>query len=148
MEIILLEEIEKVGEKHEVVKVRDGYGRNYLIPQGLAIIANKTNMAKLEAFRAKEAAEQAAIKGKVEEIAAQLQDVVIKIGAKTGTSGKIFGSVNPVQVSQAIKEQVNLDIDRRKISLAEEIKEVGTYQAKINLHKEVPIMVTLEVAGE
>lgn len=148
MDIILLQDVDKVGDKHEVVTVKDGYGRNYLIPQKLAIIANKSNLARLAELRRQEEAREAKKVGLYQEIADKLKGSVLKIGAKTGTSGKIFGSVTNVQISQALKDQFEVDVERRKIELEEDVKELGTYTAKLNLHKEVEASVTFEVISE
>ena len=148
MDIILLQDVDKVGDKHEVVTVKDGYGRNYLIPQKLAIIANKSNLARLAELRRQEEAREAKKVGLYQEIADKLKDTVVKIGAKTGTSGKIFGSVTNVQIAQALKDQHDIEVERRKIELEEDVKELGTYTAKLNLHKEVDASVTFEVVSE
>jgi large subunit ribosomal protein L9 len=148
MDIILLKDVDKVGDKHTVVTVKDGFGRNYLIPQKLALIANKSNLARLAELRRQEEAREAKKVGLYQEIADKLKDTVIKIGAKTGTSGKIFGSVTNVQLAQALKEQHDIDIERRKIEMDDEVKELGTYKAKLNLHKEVEAIMTFEVVSE
>lgn len=148
MEIILLQDVDKVGEKHEVVKVKDGYGRNYLIPQGLALLANKKNMNRLDEMKHQEEAREMKRYDEYKAVADALEDKVIKIGAKAGTSGKIFGSVTNIQVSNALKEQFNLDVDRRKVQLPEEVKEVGTYTLVLNLHPEVKPEVKFEVIAE
>ncbi len=148
MEIILLKDVDKLGDKHEVLTVKDGYGRNYLIPQGLAIIANESNMAKLDEIKRKEAEELAARKAEFEAMAETLKEKVLQIGAKAGASGKIFGSVTNVQLASAIKEQFDLDIERKRIELPEEVKNLGTYTAEIKLHPEVDMKVTFEVVAE
>ncbi len=148
MDIILLDDIEKVGDKHEIVSVKPGYARNYLIPQGLALVANDTNRAKLDEIKQKEAEELAARKAEFEEIAQKLEGQVLKIGAKAGTSGKIFGSVTNVQISAALKDQFGIDVDRRKIKLPEEIKVLGEYNIDLDLHPEVPITLHFEVVEE
>lgn len=148
MDIILLDDIEKVGDKHEIVAVKPGYARNYLIPRGLAIVANAANRAKLDEIKRKEAEELAVRKAEFEEIAAKLKGQVLKIGAKAGTSGKIFGSVTNVQISNALKEQFEIDVDRRKIKLVEEIKVLGEYTINLDLHPEVPITLHFEVVEE
>lgn len=149
MEIILLQDIEKVGDKHTVVKVRDGYGRNFLIPQGMAIVANRQNLNRLEGLRRREGAVEAQMITEYQEIAARIAGKVLKIGAKAGTSGKIFGSVTNVQIAAALKDQLNIDMDRRKISLPDEdVKMVGTYTAKLMLHKEVQPDLNFEVVAE
>lgn len=148
MEIILLQDVDKVGEKHEVVKVKDGYGRNYLIPQGLALIANKSNRNRLEEMKRQEEAREMKKYDDYKAIADALTDKVIKIGAKAGTSGKIFGSVTNIQIANALKEQFDLEVDRRKIQLPEEVKELGTYTLVLNLHPQVRPEVKFEVVAE
>ena len=149
MDIILLDNIEKVGDKHEIVSVKPGYARNYLIPQGMALVANDTNRAKLDEIKQKEAEELAARKAEFEEIAAKLKGEVLQIGAKAGTSGKIFGSVTNVQIATVLKEKYDVDVDRRKVKMPEEdIKNLGTYTAEIDLHPEVDIKVNFEVIEE
>jgi large subunit ribosomal protein L9 len=149
MEIILLEDIEKVGEKHTIVKVRDGYGRNYLIPKGMAIVANQANRNRLEGLKRREGAVEAKRIAEYQALAASITGKSLKIGAKAGTSGKIFGSVTNVQIAAALKDQLNIDIDRRKIILPEEdIKMVGEYKAKLLFHKEVQPEIHFEVIAE
>ncbi len=148
MEIILLKDVDRVGYKHEVVTVKNGYGRNYLIPQKLAVIANPTNMKKLEALRAEEEAKEAARLDEYKALASQLEGKTLKVGVKAGTSGKIFGSVTNIQIANAIKEQLGVDIERRKIVLPTDVKEVGTYAADINLHKEVSFPLDFELVAE
>ncbi|GAB5555609.1 MAG: 50S ribosomal protein L9 [Saprospiraceae bacterium] len=148
MQVILLKDFENLGYKHDVVEVKPGYGRNFLIPQGMAIIANKANMGDLDEIKSKEAAVEAAKQAEYQEMATKMEGVVLKIGAKAGQSGKIFGSVTNVQISAALKEQLDLDIERRKIEISEEVKELGTYHAKLNLHPEVQPNVAFEVVAE
>jgi len=138
MDIILLADVDKVGYKHEVAKVKDGYGRNYLIPQGMAIIANAKNMKKLDDLKAKEAAEEAAKVDVYKAMATKLEGQTLKIGAKAGTSGKIFGSVTNVQIIAALKEQFDI----------EDVKNLGTYNATLNLHPEVTVTLPFEVAQD
>ena len=148
MQIILLADIEKVGEKHTVVTVKDGYARNYLIPQRMAVIANETNMGKLDDLKRKEEEAQAKVLAEVQTLADKISGQVLKIGAKAGASGKIFGSVTNLQIAQALQEQLDIDIERRKIVLSEEIKTLGTYAADLDLHKEVEIKIEFEVVAE
>lgn len=149
MDIILLQDIDKVGEKHELVSVKPGYARNYLFPKGLALVANEGNRAKLDELMQKEAEVLAARKAEFEEIAKQLEGKVLRIGAKAGQSGKIFGSVTNVQLAASLKEQFDLDVDRRKVILPEEdIKVLGAYVAQLNLHPDVDIKVNFEVVEE
>lgn len=148
MEIILLKDIDTLGERHEVVKVKPGYARNYLIPGKLALVANSTNRAKLEKLRSDEAAHEAERIAEFKTMAAQLEGKVLRIGAKAGTTGKIFGSVTNVQIMQALKEQLGIDVIRKKIELQEEIKVLGAYKANINFHPEVHTVANFEVVEE
>ncbi|MCO6484980.1 MAG: 50S ribosomal protein L9 [Saprospiraceae bacterium] len=148
MEIILLKDIDNVGDKHTIVKVKDGYGRNYLLPRGLALIANDTNRRKLaEMIRVEEVRESRRLDD-YRVIAQQLGGATLRIAAKAGTSGKIFGSVTNVQLAHAIKDQLGLEIERRKIEIAEEVKTLGTFTANIQLHKEVKAQVQFEVVED
>ena len=148
MEIILLKDMDKVGAKHEVVSVKDGYGRNFLIPQKMAIIANKSNLARLSDLKRQEDAREAKMIDTYKEIAERLSSTVLRIGAKSGTSGKIFGSVTNLQIGQALKEQLDIDVERRKIELRDEIKELGKYMADLRLHKDVEAKISFEVVAE
>jgi len=148
MEIILLQDVDNLGSKHDVVAVKNGYGRNYLIPQKLAIIANKGNRARLEDMKKQDATREAKMLDHYAQIAASLQDVVLKVGAKAGTTGKIFGSVTSAQLSQALKEQFDVDIERKKIVLPDEVKTIGAYTAVLNLHPEVQTNLAFEVVQE
>ena len=148
MEIILLKDVDKVGDKYEIVTVKNGYGRNYLIPQKVGVIANATNLKKLDDLKAKEDAEIAARLSEFQELADQLKDKTLKIGAKSGTSGKIFGSITSAQITNALADQLNIEVERRKVALPDEIKTVGTYTAVLNLHPEVDSKIDFEVVGE
>lgn len=148
MEIILLKDLDKVGDKHTIVTVKNGYARNYLIPQKLALIANTTNRKRLADLERQEEAKEAKMVGVYEEIAQKLEGKTLRIGAKAGTSGKIFGSVTNVQVIAALKEQYDVDIERKKVILPEEIKNVGTYELTLRLHKEVQPKMAFEVVEE
>ena len=148
MEIILLKDLDKVGDKYQVVTVKNGYGRNYLIPQKIGVIANATNLKKLDDIKAKEDAEIAARLSEFQELADQLKGKTLKIGAKSGTSGKIFGSITSVQIANALAEQLNIDIERRKVNLPDDIKTLGTYTAVLNLHPEVDSKIDFEVVSE
>ncbi len=148
MDIILLKDMDKLGYKHEVVTVKNGFGRNYLIPKKLAVIANAVNMKKLDKIKDEEAAKEAARLGDYQEIAKQLEGKTLKIGVKAGTSGKIFGSVTNVQVMNAIKEQFDIDIERRKIGMPDNVKEIGSYATTIQLHPEVAVELPFELIQE
>jgi len=148
MEIILLKDVDKVGDKHTIVTVKNGFARNYLIPQGVALIANTTNRKRLADLERQEESKEAKMVGVYEEIAKKLDGKTLRIGAKAGTSGKIFGSVTNVQVIAALKEQYDVDIERKKVILPEEIKNVGTYELTLRLHKEVQPKMAFEVVEE
>lgn len=148
MDIILLKDLDKVGDKYSVVSVKNGYGRNFLIPQKLAVIANAANMKKLDDLKAKEEAERAARLSEFQEVANQLKGKTLKIGAKSGTSGKIFGSITSIQISNALQEQLGIEVERRRIALPEDIKTIGEYTAVLDLHPEVQANVQFEVIAE
>ena len=148
MEVILLKDMGSLGDKHEVAKVKPGYGRNFLIPQGLAIIANAPNMKKLDEIISKEKAAEEARVDEFKAMSAKINGQTLKIGVKAGTSGKIFGSVNSIQIINAIKEQYDLEVPRKKVMLNEELKEVGTYDIKIVLHPQAVATVTLDLIKE
>jgi large subunit ribosomal protein L9 len=148
MEIILLKDIGTLGERHEIVNVKPGYARNYLIPGKMALTANATNLAKLEKLREDAASNEADRVAEYKELAAKLQDQVLKIGAKAGTTGKIFGSVTSVQLMQALKDQMGIEVVRKKIEMAEEVKTIGSYEATINFHPDVQTTIKFEVVEE
>ena len=148
MEIILLQDVERLGSKDDIVKVKDGFGRNYLIPQKKAIVATPTAKKVLAENIKQRAHKEAKLKNEALAIADKLVNKKITIGAKTSSLGKIFGSVNTIQIAEAINKK-GFEIDRKQIMLPEDhIKEVGTYKAKIKLHKEVVIEVEFEVVAE
>ncbi len=150
MEIILLQDIQTLGSKDDIVKVKDGYGRNYLIPQKMAIVANDSTKKVLAENIRQRAHKEAKLKEEAMALAAQLEGKGVVIGAKTSTSGKIFGSVNSIQLAEAIsKLGLGFEIERKQIRIAEDsIKEIGTYTAKIKLHKEVIVDFNFEVVSE
>ena len=148
MEIILLKDIDTLGERHELVNVKPGYARNYLIPSKMALVANATNRAKLEKLRSDEAAHEAERISDFRVLATKLEGQVLKIGAKAGTTGKIFGSVTSVQIMQALKDQMGIEVIRKKIELPEEVKVLGSYTANIIFHPEVRTTIQFEVVEE
>lgn len=147
MKIILKEDISNFGYKDDIVTVKDGYGRNYLIPQGKAVIANPSNLKQLEENQRQRAHKLAQIKAEAEAMAASLADVSLTIGAKASANGTIFGSVNNIQIAEAL-EKLGHNVDRRIIVLKESVKELGKYTAKVNLHKEVSVEIPFEVVAE
>ena len=147
MQVILLEHIEKVGAKHDVVKIKDGYGRNYLIPKGLAMVANRENLNRLEGLKKQAAKKEAALIENFKAIAAKLAGIALKIEAKAGESGRLFGSVTAQHLSTALKA-AGVDADKRIIEMPEEVKELGSYTATIKFHPEVAAPVKFEVIAE
>ncbi|MFY0606908.1 MAG: 50S ribosomal protein L9 [Cyclobacteriaceae bacterium] len=146
MEVILRDDVKGLGYKNDTVSVKPGYGRNYLIPQGKAIIASVSNK-KMIAENIRQAAHKAEkLKNDAEAIGAKLADLTLEIKTKAGESGKIFGAITALQVADALKEK-GFDIDRKKITLAS-IKELGEHTAQIDLHKEVHPEIKLNVVGE
>ena len=146
MEIILLTDIANLWHKDDIVDVKQGYGRNYLIPQGYAILATPSARKVVAENLRQRAHKEAKLKAEAEAIAAQLAEVKLTIGAKTSSTGKIFGSVNSIMISESLKEK-GFDIDRKKIML-KDVKEIGTYTALIKLHREVKVDVEFEVVSE
>ena len=146
MEIIVLTDIANLGHKDDIVDVKQGYGRNYLIPQGYAILATPSARKVVAENLRQRAHKEAKLKAEAEAIAAQLAEVKLTIGAKTSSTGKIFGSVNSIMISESLKEK-GFDIDRKKIML-KDVKEIGTYTALIKLHREVKVDVEFEVVSE
>jgi large subunit ribosomal protein L9 len=149
MEIILIQDVPNLGFKDDILTVKDGYGANYLIPKGLAILALPSEKKKLAETMKQRAYKEEKVKKDAEKLAEKLRDIEVKIGAKVGTSGKIFGSVNALQIAEAIKEQFDIEVDRKRIVVdGDAVKELGVYTAKINLHKEVRFDIKFEVVGE
>lgn len=148
MEIILKQDVKLLGYKDDVIKVKNGYGRNYLIPKGLGIVANETNKKILAETVKQRSFKEEKIKTAATAVADALKDKVIKIGAKVGESGKIFGSVNTLQIAEAIKK-LGFDVDRKNITLDDEhIKAVGAYTADVRLHREITVKINFEVVEE
>jgi large subunit ribosomal protein L9 len=149
MEVILKQDVPDLGYINEKVNVKPGYARNFLIPQGIAILATEPNKKILAENLKQRAFKADKIRNEAEELAKGLKDLTVKIGAKAAESGKIFGSVNAIQIAQALKDQFKFDIDRKKIHVdGEHIKELGTYKARIILHKEVQLDINFEVFAE
>lgn len=147
MKIILKEDVANLGYKDDVVEVKNGYGRNYLIPTGKAVIASPSALKVLAENQKQRAHKLAKIKADAEELAAKLEGVKLTIGAKTSSTGTIFGSVNAIQIAEALNKD-GFDIDRKAIVIKNPVKEVGEYVATINLHKEVQVEVPFEVVAE
>ena len=147
MKIILKENVNNLGYKDDVVEVKNGYARNYLIPQGKAILATSSALKVLAENQRQRAHKLAKIKADAESIAASLEGVSLTIPAKTSSTGTIFGSVNAIQIADAL-EQLGHNIDRKIINIKSAVKEVGKYTATINLHKEVQVEIPFEVVAE
>ena len=147
MKIILKEDINNLGYKDDVVEVKSGYGRNYLIPFGKAVIATESALKVLAENQRQRAHKLAQLKADAEATAKSLEGVSLTIGAKTSSTGTIFGSVNAIQIAEAL-EKLGHNIDRKLIVLKEPVKEVGKYNAIIKLHKEVTAEVPFEVVSE
>jgi large subunit ribosomal protein L9 len=131
MDVILIQDVDNLGAANEVVKVRNGYARNYLIPQKFAVEASPSNLKQLEEKRKQIEKKEKQLLSAINDVIAKLKEGALKIGAKSGTSGKIFGSVTSLQLSRAIREQKGYEIDRKKIHIQDEVKELGTYKATI-----------------
>ncbi len=147
MKLILKENVANLGYKDDVVEVKDGYGRNYLIPQGKAIIASAAALKQLAEDQRQRAHKLAQIKADAEEAARALEGVQLTIGAKTSSTGTVFGSVNSIIISEAL-EKLGHIVDRKLIYIKEPVKEVGQYTATIRFHKEVSVDVPFEVVSE
>ncbi len=147
MKIILKEDISNLGYKDDVVEVKNGYGRNYLIPTGKAVIASPSALKVLAENQRQRAHKLAKIKADAEAMAAALEGVKLTIGAKTSSTGTIFGSVNSIQIAEAL-EKLGHNIDRKTIVLKENVKEVGDYVATIKLHKDVAVEIPFTVVSE
>jgi len=148
MDIILKKDVEKLGYKDELVSVKPGFARNYLIPNGMAIAATPSEKKVLAENMKQRAHKETKIKEEAEKVASALAEQTIKIGAKVGEKGKIFGSVNTIQLADAI-EAAGHKIDRKRISIKNEpIKEIGVYEAEIVLHKDIVQTIKFEVVGE
>ena len=148
MEVILIKDVEKLGVRNDLVKVKPGYARNYLIPKGFAVVANSSNRKTMENNLKHEAARIEALQSRYEDVKAALEGATIKVGAKVGETDKIFGSVTTIQVAEAIKNQKSVEVDRKVIVLNEDIKTLGTYPATITLNKDLNFDINVEVVAE
>ena len=147
MEVILKQDVQGLGYKNDTVKVKPGYGRNYLIPNGVAIIANDSNK-RLVAENIRQAAHKAAkVKQDAEALAQKIGELTIELKTKAGESGKIFGAVTALQIADALKAK-GFDVDRKKVLLKESPKQLGTYNVTLDLHKEVKHAISVNVVGE
>jgi large subunit ribosomal protein L9 len=147
MEVILIQDIAGLGFKNDTVKVRDGYGRNYLIPRGMAVVANASNRKKTDEDIRQASHKAEKIKNDAQDLAASIGETTLEIGAKVGESGKIFGAVTALQISDALRDK-GFEVDRKKIAFNSEVKNIGEYTVTLNLHKEVKKTVKFKVFAE
>ena len=149
MEVILKKDMPNLGYENEIVHVKDGYGRNYLIPKGFAIPATESNRKMVAETQKQKSLKENKTRMDADTLAKALENLTVKIGAKAAPTGKIYGSVNAIQIAEAIKEQFNYEIDRKKITIdGESIKELGTYEAMISLYKDIKVKLNFEVIAE
>ena len=148
MEIILIQDVDNLGAANELVKVKNGYARNFLFPRQMAIESSPGNRKQLEEKLKQVAKKEAKMLAEINSVIAKLKEAPLKLGAKTGTSNKIFGSVTSLQISRAIREQRGYEIDRKKIQIVDEVKELGTYKATIDFGNGHSTEVEFEVSAE
>ncbi len=148
MQVILIQDVDNLGGANELVTVKNGYARNYLIPKKLALEASPSNLKQLEEKLKVKRKKEEKMLAEINQVIAKLQEGPLKLGAKTGTSGKIFGSVTSLQISRAIREQRGYDIDRKRIHLNDEVKELGQYKATIDFGNGKNTEVDFEVVAE
>ncbi|HRZ97676.1 MAG TPA: 50S ribosomal protein L9 [Paludibacter sp.] len=147
MEIILKEDVANLGYKGDILKVKDGYGRNFLIPTKKAILATESAKKMLAEDMRQRAHKLERIKNEALELAEKVKDITLTVGAKTSSTGKIFGAVGPIQIADAF-EKAGFNVDRKVIVLKEPVKEIGSYKTTLKLHKEVTVEVAFEVVAE
>jgi large subunit ribosomal protein L9 len=148
MQVILIQDVDNLGGANELVTVKNGYARNYLIPNKFAVEANASNKKQLDERVKVQGKKEAAMLAEINKVISVLKESPIKVGAKTGTSGKIFGSVTSLQISRAIRDQKGYEIDRKRISIVDEVKELGTYKASIDFGNGNNTEIEFEVIGE
>ena len=148
MDVILIQDVDNLGGANEVVKVRNGYARNFLIPQKFAVEASPSNLKQLAERRKQIEKKEQKMLSAINEVIAKLKEGALKIGAKSGTSGKIFGTVTSLQLARAIREQKGYEIDRKKITLPDEVKELGAYKATIDFGNGHSTELEFEVVAE
>lgn len=148
MQVILIQDVDNLGGTNELVSVKNGYARNFLIPQKKAVEANSSNLKQMQEKQKQLAKKEAKLLSEINSVIAVLKESPLKIGAKTGTSGKIFGSVTSLQISRAIRDQKGYEIDRKRISITDEVKELGSYKANIDFGNGNSTDVEFEVVSE
>ncbi len=148
MQVILIQDVDTLGQANELVKVKNGYARNYLIPKKYAVEANPSNLKQLEERLKVKSKKETSMLAEINKVIDVLKESPMKIGAKTGTSGKIFGSVTPLQIARAIRGQKGYEIDRKRITITDDVKELGTYKASIDFGGGNVAEIEFEVVGE
>lgn len=150
MDVILKKDINKLGYANDIVNVKAGYARNYLIPQGMAIVANEQNRKMLNETLKQKAFKEEKLRNEANDRAKLFEGMEVKIGAKAAATGKIFGSVNTIQIADAIQEQHNIEVNRKAIEIvkADAVKEIGKYKAIINCYKDIKAEIDFEVVAE
>src|SRR6476660_8668338 len=148
MQVILIQDVDTLGQANELVKVKNGYARNYLIPKKYAIEANPANLKQLEERLKVKGKKEASMLAEISKVTEVLKESPVKIGAKTGTSGKIFGSVTPLQIARAIRDQKGYEIDRKRLTITDDVKELGTYKASIDFGNGKIAEIEFEVVSE
>ena len=148
MEVILIQDVDNLGGVNELIKVKNGYARNFLIPRQMAVEASPSNKKQLDERLKQVKKKEDKMLAEFNSVVAKLNESPLKVGAKTGTSGKIFGSVTPLQISRAIRDQKGYTIDRKKISITDDVKELGTYKAAIDFGNGKHADVDFEVVAE
>jgi large subunit ribosomal protein L9 len=148
MQIILIKDVDNLGAAHEMVEVRPGYARNFLIPKKFAVEASSSNVKNLEERRKQLAKKEEKLLAEIAKVKEVLTASPLKLGAKIGVSGKIFGSVTAIQLARGIREQKGYEIDRRRITILDDVKEAGTFKASIDFGKDNVVEIQFEVVGE
>jgi len=148
MQVILIQDVDTLGQANELIRVKNGYARNYLIPKKIAVEANPSNLKQLEERLKVKGKKEATMLAEISKVTDVLKESPVKIGAKTGTSGKIFGSVTPLQIARAIRAQKGYEIDRKRINILDDVKELGTYKAAIDFGNGKVADIEFEVVGE
>lgn len=148
MRVVLREDVEKLGRKGDLLEVADGYARNYLVPRGLAILATKGVVDQATAMRRNRQVRDDRDKEAAQELATRLSTSPIRVTARAGEGGKLFGSVTSADITAAVKQQTNVELDRRKVTLAEPLKALGPAEVDVQLHTEVTVTLAVEVIAE
>jgi large subunit ribosomal protein L9 len=148
MQVILIQDVDNLGGANELVSVKNGYARNFLIPGKLAVEANPSNLKQMEEKMKQLRKKEDKLLAEINTVVAVLKESPLKIGAKTGTSNKIFGSVTSLQIARAIRDQKGYEIDRKRISITDDVKELGTHKASIDFGNGNTTEIEFEVVGE